>query len=118
TYDSGGLLGQQSDGAFTTIYVYDSLGRLLEIDMTIGSVTFRTIYSYDSDDFLRHVTDQNNGVSSYNYDSSGRLTSNVDPNGAMTNYIYDSSGRLSSSSNTSGNTRYVYGAAPIPEPAT
>jgi YD repeat-containing protein len=118
TYDSDGLIDQQAGGTFTTTYVYDSLGRLKEIDTTIGSTTYKTIYTYDSGGFLRTGTDPNNGHSSYTYDSSGRLVSNIDPNGATTTYIYDSSGRLSSSTNTSGNTRYVYAATPIPEPGT
>ena len=73
TYNSAGqvLTYTDADGATTTSYTYNDLGRLTEIEEPgAGSPTIE--YGYDSAGDVTSVTDEVGDTVTYTYDSDGR----------------------------------------------
>ena len=95
TYDANGLLTQRIDGAGTTTYTYDDLGRMLTTTNTAGGGT--ESYRYDLSGALISKTDTS-GVTSYTYTAGHRVTAMHYPQGGIsedTQFGYDSAGRRS-----------------------
>jgi len=95
SYDANGRVTQRVDGAGTTTYTYDDLGRLLSTSNTAGGGT--ESYSYDLAGALLSKTDTS-GVTSYTYTAGHRVTQMRYPQGTISNYTefgYDSAGRRS-----------------------
>ncbi|HKO58476.1 MAG TPA: RHS repeat-associated core domain-containing protein [Thermoanaerobaculia bacterium] len=118
-------------------FVYDSNGRLSEIDHTIPSgsnvvytydadgkpltvkdenhATANTTYGYDELDRLTAVTQKLGAgtvVTTYGYDGQDNLTAVTDPNGNVTTYVYDDFGRMrEQNSPVTGQTTYTYDEA-------
>jgi len=95
SYDANGRVTQRVDGARTTTYTYDDLGRLLSTSNTAGGGT--ESYSYDLAGALLSKTDTS-GVTSYTYTAGHRVTQMRYPQGTISNYTefgYDSAGRRS-----------------------
>ena len=107
TYDSFGQV-TQIDYAFGTAdetsvsYIYDSLGRLIEMTNRDGTVTK---HQYDAADRVTQTTinflagqpqnyqDRYNLISTYEYDSAGRLVATTDTYGQTDRTEYDAAGR-------------------------
>jgi RHS repeat-associated protein len=112
SYKALGWRTSMSDGAGTTTWTYDRLGRPLAIDDPFdGTVAYRydaagnrtrltypdqktVVYRYDALDRLVDVTDWDARVTAYGYDLAGRLLETTLPNGVTTSYEYDGVGRL------------------------
>ncbi len=111
-YDNNGNRLSMSDGAGTTSWVYDELGRVTSVTDPFGetvsyaydgvgnrvTLTYpdgETVsYAYDSSDRLTQVADWDSGVTDYSYDSASRLSTATLPNGVVTTYSYDNAGQL------------------------
>jgi len=110
TYDANGRVTQRVDGAGTTTYTYDDLGRLLSTSNTAGGGT--ESYTYDLAGALLSKTDTS-GVTSYTYTAGHRVTQMRYPQGTGTNYTqfgYDSAGRRSDVWMQSGPTHTAWSA--------
>jgi RHS repeat-associated protein len=86
TYDADGRRVSMTDGTGTTVYQYDSLGRLT---YTKNESSALSIYGYDL---------------SYGYDMAGNVTSITYPNGQVATQGYDPAGNLVSVSDWLGHT--------------
>src|SRR5205823_10652579 len=80
TYDTGGRVIAQTDGAGTTTYSYDTADRLTAVHFPDG--TSRT-YTYLAGGQLKTVVD-GGGAMAYSYDHAGRLATAVDTSGVET----------------------------------
>jgi RHS repeat-associated protein len=69
-----------------TQYVYDDLGKLLEI---IDPVGYRTTYGYDASGNRTSVTDAEGNITRYQYDYLGRLTKTIYADGTFDETRYD-----------------------------
>lgn len=110
TYDANGRVIQRIDGAGTTTYTYDDLGRLLSTSNTAGGGT--ESYTYDLSGALLSKTDTS-GVTSYTYTPGHRVTQMRYPQGTGSNYTqfgYDSAGRRSDVWMQSNTTHTVWAA--------
>ncbi len=110
TYDANGRVTQRVDGAGTTTYTYDDLGRILTTANTAGGGT--ETYRYDLAGALLSKTDTS-GVTSYTYTPGHRVTQLHYPQGASSNYTqfgYDSAGRRTDVWLQSGPTHTIWAA--------
>lgn len=94
SYDKLGQTRQMADASGTTIFDYDSLGRLTTINYGNG---IRQNYSYDKADRISNLVVTQGSAKEinlgYQYDKVGRLT-RVNNNGKSVNYKYDAAGKL------------------------
>jgi RHS repeat-associated protein len=67
-----------SDGSGQTAWSYDTMGRIVAEERTIGTVTKTASYSYNLDGSLASITYPSGRVLSYTYGNDGRLVSAVD----------------------------------------
>ncbi len=134
TYDARGnrtsVIDPVNGSAHPTIFKYDIMNRLLEIDYpNATSVSFTydyrgrritatdqnsrtTTYAYDDADRLLSVTDPANNVTQFGYDTESNLTSITDANDHTTTFTYDAFGRVVQT--TFPSTLYeMYGYDPI-----
>ncbi|MBN1930451.1 MAG: PASTA domain-containing protein, partial [Desulfobacterales bacterium] len=79
TIDAGGL-------NLSTIYTYDSAGRVLTVTDPIGNVVTNT---YDSNGNLTSRTDRLGNVTTYNYNAQGLVSRKTDPLGNYVEYTYN-----------------------------
>ena len=83
TYDQGtnavGRLSNLTDGSGQTAFTYDALGRVIQKQQIVGSVTLAVGYSYQNSQ-LTSLTTPSGQTLSYAYDTSGRL-SGINVNG-------------------------------------
>ena len=111
-YDALGRRISLSDGAGTTSFAYDALGRTTAITApntgaigygynADGARTGLTYpdgtalgYSYYPDGQLKAVTQGASTLASYSYDGNGRLQQAARANGAVSTYSYDGADRL------------------------
>ena len=88
-----------------TIYTYDGLGDIVQIEQSNGNGTnMSRAFSYDSLGRMKSQTTPEGGYTSYNYDGNGNLISKVDARGISATYGYDALNRLLSK--TYANDRY------------
>jgi len=73
----------------TTGYVYDALGRLIEISMPGMGLT---LFEYDADGNRTAVTDALNNRTEFEYDAVNRLVREIDPLGHERRFTYDAAG--------------------------
>lgn len=88
-------------GSTTLSGVSDSQTRDVNYTITGGHLTKavdvtnrQVVYTYDSADDLRTVTDLEGEVTSYDYDGSHNLTKITDPNGGIVRAAYDGASRV------------------------
>ncbi len=84
--DAGGL-------ARTTEYIYDRLGRQINIIANDGSDQ-TTSYDYDLASRVTKVTYPDSGAIEYAYSPSGMVTQRIDQRNITTRYTYDKAGKL------------------------
>ena len=105
---SGGSDGNPIFGGhtYTTLYSYDALGNLLQVQQQGGTTTqslwrVRT-FTYDS--LSRMLTSNNpeTGQISYSYDADGNLISKTDARGTVATYTYDALHRITGKSFSEG----------------
>jgi RHS repeat-associated protein len=70
----------------TTLYRYDDLGKLLEIEDPLGGIT---TYGYDASGNRTSVTDAEGNITRYQYDYLGRLTKTIYADGTFDETRYD-----------------------------
>ncbi|MCL2622290.1 MAG: putative Ig domain-containing protein, partial [Planctomycetaceae bacterium] len=108
-YDDFGRLAsqtfKQSDVTETWTYIYDHLGRVVEVNQN-GRITTTT---FDSQGRTTEITSPE-GTVSYGHDEFGRQTSVQTNNESPTYYTYDHLGRLAAVSSEGKTTRYEYDA--------
>jgi RHS repeat-associated protein len=75
---------------FDTTYGYDERGRLTSTKTN----TRQTKLVYDSEGFLKSVTDPENQTTSYSYDPVGRITGISRPDGGFVGFAYDKNGNM------------------------
>ncbi len=118
-YDAVGQLKFKTNPlGIVTKYNYDALNRQKEMienqydvvpDPANGTENTTTLYTYDSNDNLKTVTDAEDKVTTYTYDDFGRKTSRMAPDTGLTTYQYDLAGNLLSSTDSNGiTTTYQY----------
>lgn len=128
TYDYLGNIAQMVDESGTVVYTYDGLGNVLtetkgtlvkeysydlngnrtSADITQGTFSHLVEYTYDNNNRLSRVTDDN-GYTQYVYDKNNRLTSEKSYNGStlsklitQSEYTYYPGGLLKSKENAVG----------------
>ena len=100
TYDAFGNLTKVTEpdpthGNVDTLYTYDQLNRLTNVNMTRGAVTqTRTFAYYGQTSKLWQTTNPENGTVQYTYDSEQRLQRKTDAKGQKVEYTYDSYDRV------------------------
>jgi len=102
TYTKRNELESVTDASGTTSYVYDALGREIEINYANSS---KTIKEYDSKNQIVNITHYNADAVvlssfSYDYDANGNRTKIVEQDSRTTEYTYDNTNRLTSESVT------------------
>ncbi len=93
SYDAQGQVRTRVDGAGTTSYTYDDLGRLLSVANTAGGATIS--YTYDLAGAVASETDAH-GPTNYHYDPAHQLSYMIYQQGggpAMMLFDYDNAGR-------------------------
>lgn len=134
TYDEnvGNKLSSQDPLNYTTGFNYDSLNRLLDVNLPIGhgynqydSVnnliairdprsssstdnTYRTQYQFNNINQLSAEVDPLNNTTSFTYDGSRNLTNISMPNNKQINFTYDAANRLSMKTGDQFNYSYTY----------
>lgn len=101
--------------AETTVYTYDTAGRLASqvVDPGAGHLNLATTYQRDADGRVTQVTDPNGNVAVSAYDAAGRLVSStVDPGtghlSLTMSYQYDAFGDKVMVTDPNGNHTYFY----------
>lgn len=109
SYDGGGRVSRVVENDAATGYVYDSLGRTVQVTAADGGVT---AYGYEGPSALpSSVTDPGGGVTELSY-GDGRLAKVVDPDGVAIRYRYDDAGNLVSVTDGNGaETTFAYDEA-------
>ncbi len=93
---------------FTSSFVYDSFGNLVE---TIDPLGHSTLEAYNALGQKLSSTDANGNTTTYAYNTDGELASETQANGTTLSYTYDSNGNKASSTDGNGKTTtYVYDA--------
>jgi RHS repeat-associated protein len=107
TYDAAGRQTSTTDALkHTTLYVYDSLGRLVETRYADG-LTSKTVYDAIGKEIVK--IDRANRQTKYEYDALGHLITVIDPINATTAYNYDELGDLVLEIDANGHqTKYEY----------
>lgn len=91
----------------TTSYTYDVRGRLI----ATHSPQATTLFAYDTLGRLTTVTDAAGHINAYTYDALGRVLTHTDPMGGITQMAYDADGRMTTVTDANGNsTQYMYDA--------
>jgi YD repeat-containing protein len=90
-------------------HVLDAYGRITSVIEYNGTDTFTTSYSYDFQDNLLNITDNEGNVFLFIYDTLGRKTSMRDPDLGTWNYSYNDNGNIvSQNDNKSAVTNFTY----------
>jgi RHS repeat-associated protein len=94
----------------TTIYTYDDLGDVIQLDRAFGSNTLTDRWTYDVTGHVVSYTDALGNPSSAVYDASGNLIKVTDATGNLFRYTYNSLGQVTSVIDPSQSTiqTYVY----------
>src|SRR6266567_1267680 len=94
----------------TTIYTYDDLGDVVQLDRTFGSTTLSDRWTYDVNGHVLSYRDALGNPSTAVYDASGNLIKVTDANGKVFQYTYNNLGEVTSVIDPSQNTvqTYVY----------
>jgi RHS repeat-associated protein len=90
-------------------YVYDSLGRRVEM---IDPRGHRTTYAFDDGSRLVSETDPLGNTTAYTYDAAGQTLSTTEPDGALSRIVYTPSGQVAEEIDPLGrSTIYQYDAS-------
>ncbi|MBF0103063.1 MAG: carboxypeptidase regulatory-like domain-containing protein, partial [Desulfobacterales bacterium] len=115
TYDANGnvtkTVYKDADGTVlkTVSNTYDLLDRVTAVQVTLGTSSLTTSYTYNSKGLVETMTNPNNQITTYGYDDMGKLTSVTDSNLKITKAEYDSVGNLKKVIDPLGNkTEYEY----------
>lgn len=110
--NAGGLLGPVSSPSQQTLYSYNALGNLIQINQG-GQVRS---FSYNSISQLLSATNPESGTFLHTYDANGNLLTKTDARGVVTTFTYDSLNRVASRSYSDGtpNVAYTYDDALVP----
>ena len=101
-----GDLTAQSDGAHTTGYTPDQLGRKSVISYPDGTTEK---WTYDASGNVSTYTNRSSATCTYSYDGRNRCTSDTWSDGTTgTGYSYDAAGRLTDTSNANSDIEYAY----------
>jgi YD repeat-containing protein len=90
-------------------YVLDGRGRIVNVyeynvdPVLLTNDTYTTAYSYDANDNLIKIIDNEGNIFSFNYDSLGRKISMSDPDLGTWAYTYDADGNLIRQNDSIGN---------------
>src|SRR4029077_12185537 len=79
-----------------TIYTYDDLGDLVQLDRTFGATTLTDRWAYDVVGHVLSYKDALGNPSTAVYDESGNLIKVTDANGQVFQYTYNSLGEVAS----------------------
>ena len=93
TTDAWGNVKTSSDPVSSVSYVYNSMGKPVEIDCE-GS---KTLVEYDAVGNKASMTDPDAGTTTYEYAADGKLLKQTDARGIVTTNAYDELGRLTTS---------------------
>lgn len=93
TTDAWGNVKTSSDPVSSVSYVYNSMGKPVEIDCE-GS---KTLVEYDAVGNKTSMTDPDAGTTTYEYAADGKLLMQTDARGIVTTNTYDELGRLTTS---------------------
>lgn len=93
TMDAWGNVKTSSDPVSSVSYVYNSMGKPVEIDCE-GS---KTLMEYDAVGNKTSMTDPDAGTTTYEYAADGKLLKQTDARGIVTTNTYDELGRLTTS---------------------
>ena len=110
-YNSLGQLTKQQTGDNITTFIYDDMGRPLEIHRPQGVESYQytltgqvsahtdtsnrtTTYEYDGTDRLLKKTEANGKATTYEYDAAGQLSTLTHPDGQQTTFDYDENAKL------------------------
>lgn len=91
--DAWGNVKTSSDPVSSVSYVYNSMGKPVEIDCE-GS---KTLMEYDAVGNKTSMTDPDAGITTYEYAADGKLLKQTDARGIVTTNTYDELGRLTTS---------------------
>jgi YD repeat-containing protein len=75
-------------------YADNDNGQRASLTARVGTEVFTTLYGYDSLGRLNAVTDPNSGTYGMTYDGVGRMDTLCRPNGVDTSYAHDDRHRL------------------------
>ncbi len=90
----------------TTNFIYDNFGRLSQSSSELtGTPILQKTFTYDSDNNLLSVTDQQGRTNTTTYDPWGHILTNTDATGNSTTYHYSELGQLLSSTNALAQTK-------------
>ena len=93
TTDAWGNVKTSSDPVSSVSYVYNSMGKPVEIDCE-GS---KTLVEYDAVGNKTSMTDPDAGTTTFEYAADGKLLKQTDARGIVTTNAYDELGRLTTS---------------------
>ncbi len=110
SYDALGQRISSTDSAGrTTLYQYDSLGRVTQ---TTDPLAQHTRQGWNAHDQLVSLTDAKGNTHQFEYDKNGNKTKEVRPMGGAILFSYDATGNIAQRTDAGGNTRvYAYDAA-------
>ena len=104
-YNKLGQIKTMADGATSTSYVYDDLGRVVK---ETGSDGITKEYTYDAENNRKTLVIKNNGTTvknaTYTYDKFNRLSQVSEDGQVQATYTYDANGNRASLTYPSGNT--------------
>ena len=98
TFDQRNITDYDENG-HSHMYVLDAFGRIVKVyehvtDPLYGNVSYITSYSYDNNDNLIKIVDNEGHSFNFSYDSLSRKTSMNDPDMGYWVYVYDLNGNL------------------------
>jgi RHS repeat-associated protein len=102
--DDSGNLGTVASPTQPTLYAYDTLNNLVQVNQGVQVRSF----GYDSLLRLRTATNPESGLIQYSYDNNGNLTSKTDARNVVTNYVYDNLNRVTTRNYTDGTPAVTY----------
>ncbi len=97
SYNADGTLDSVADAATDdTLYLYDSLKRLISIQppQTNEPLAPRIDINYDASDRITSITDANGNLVQFSYDRNDNLISVEDPNNLLANFSFDLTDQL------------------------
>ena len=102
--NEAGNLGTISAPAQPTVYTFDTLDNLVQVNQGIQVRSF----NYDSLGRLRQANNPETGTINYNYDFNGNKIKKTDAKGVETNYIYDTLNRITTRTHSDGTPTVTY----------
>ena len=98
-YDANGKCIAESDCMGSKEFIYDAVGRLVQVKESNGEITK---YEYDTEDHIIHIVDSMNNEVYLEYDKAGNLLEERNSLGEVRTYTYTALGNVDTITDESG----------------